>query len=442
MSALFVLLQQTIKPAAFKGNIKLERIDLSLNPSLLTLDATTFDELPTLKYLFLRGNNFTTIDEKWISFGQRLQLLDFRDNALSCDCNADPLRRILMAIRNRTESLDSRSYTVHLRPKDSENVLRLAELSGIVNAKELDQAALMTGFTEKVRLSLLGSESELSAMQANENAIMDSRALLRLFILLTTEVKCKGPDGLRDQLLINLDFAELGCNDAELLTIIVVLMVVAVILVALCVACFLRYRRCRKTVNRSHCHTGSSIATLSQPLSQSKLYRFNSSHSSAIHVMGKEYARPDFIVPLTPSEKIDLPPTIQPLTQTLHGYHSAHRLPVLKDLDMLCSKQPEFVYVHGPGVSRATPPPPPPSVKLQSEQTRRRSSYHTLAHQQHLLNNLNNPCNPYEVVPITGWRTDSMSSFGHVLSNGGSDFRNGGTVGVSCTLRAKPTTEL
>ena len=304
----------------------MERLDLSFNPSLQTLDAEIFDDLPALKYLFLRGNNFTTIDEHWVQLGYRLELLDIRDMELVCDCGADPLRRILVDMRSRTENGSN---------GDEANTLE-----GPVNRFESNDTDEFNGVSNKwfgygwtSGSALVSEQKSMQELREEENSapadIKESSSSLRSFVLAATQVTCKEPEDFSEQLLISLNAETLGCYDMEWLMIMIALMVVGIIVAAACITFAIRYRH-RRMAGRGHCQTRHSFGSppavnpgsTGQPLSQSKMYHFHSTHTaSAIYDLDNEYARPDFIVPLTiPSEKIDLNVNVSRTPTTLNDY--------------------------------------------------------------------------------------------------------------------------
>lgn len=211
-----------------------------------------------MKYLYLRGNNFTAIDDKWLPLGHKLQYLDMRDNEIVCDCAVEPLRKILVDMRNRS------------RP-------------------EVVSSAL----------------TSLMSVAARSQSW-------------SQELKCKGPEHLRGQLLVNLTDEQLGCFGLNWAWAVIAGMVAAVITVALLVAGCIRYRS-RLLSKRSHWRwrhpVGHSpeLRTSSRNMNKrDKLFPFTNHATvprsiSPPNDLNSVYnSKPPFLVMQQSSEKIDL----------------------------------------------------------------------------------------------------------------------------------------
>lgn len=140
-------------------------------------------------------------------------MLDLRQNAFHCDCRMEPVRQILVAMRNGSLQKDHHHYK---------------------QQEEEEEAS---------------SASSPSSFGAEERGLSNWKA----FALEASQVKCKSPDSLRGQLLMTLDAEDLGCHDREWLLILIascLILLVAVLLGVFC-CCKSRRRRARSAGNPS-----------------------------------------------------------------------------------------------------------------------------------------------------------------------------------------------
>lgn len=246
----------------------------------------TFEGLSNLKYLFLRGNNLTTFQDSLLPIGYRLELLDISDNSFKCDCKMDAVRKLLVTMRNKT------NYQLH--PSSNSH-------------RQLAESRLLFLETGLSRTGSTGSGVISSARANDDYAVVDPTSpSFRSFLFAATEVKCKEPDSLRGQLLINLDPEDLGCNDMEWLTITIALIVVCVIIAGVVLVCWCRCRR--RLVGESEgqgradccccsCFGSTSMRDKSNSISSRnrKLFHLHTNRNP-IYDLDNIYSKPDFIV--------------------------------------------------------------------------------------------------------------------------------------------------
>ncbi|XP_054724752.1 insulin-like growth factor-binding protein complex acid labile subunit [Uloborus diversus] len=85
---------EVIENGTFADNHQLERLIISDNKNLNVVEHGTFRGLDNLRFLSLRGNQFTTFHEDMLPW-DKLDVLDVRDNPLTCNCTVLWLRRLL-----------------------------------------------------------------------------------------------------------------------------------------------------------------------------------------------------------------------------------------------------------------------------------------------------------------------------------------------------------
>ncbi|XP_013773373.1 leucine-rich repeats and immunoglobulin-like domains protein 2 isoform X1 [Limulus polyphemus] len=83
-----------IQNGAFADNNNLQKLVLNHNKIFKEIDLQTFDNLPNLKMLSLRGNAFTTFHYDLLPWDE-LDVFDVRDNPLICDCELKWLCNLL-----------------------------------------------------------------------------------------------------------------------------------------------------------------------------------------------------------------------------------------------------------------------------------------------------------------------------------------------------------
>lgn len=76
---------ETIENGTFSDNHQLERLIISHNKILSNVEPGTFRGLDNLRFLSLRGNQFTTFHEDMLPW-DKLDVFDVRDNPLICNC--------------------------------------------------------------------------------------------------------------------------------------------------------------------------------------------------------------------------------------------------------------------------------------------------------------------------------------------------------------------
>lgn len=77
---------EVIENGTFADNHQLERLIISHNKILNRVEKGTFRGLENLRFLSLRGNQFTTFQEDMLPW-DKLDVFDVRDNPLTCNCS-------------------------------------------------------------------------------------------------------------------------------------------------------------------------------------------------------------------------------------------------------------------------------------------------------------------------------------------------------------------
>jgi len=102
---------------AFDGITNLERLELSHNKLLKTIDPYIFNGLPDLRELILTANAFTSLQLDFVNSLDRKIFLDVRDNPFTCNCSLEWLRSYLLQTTNssvdriKNISSDETSYS-------------------------------------------------------------------------------------------------------------------------------------------------------------------------------------------------------------------------------------------------------------------------------------------------------------------------------------------
>ena len=110
---------QSIELGAFEGLPALERLEISGNRQLSTIDSSVLSAVPNLKDLVLRSNGFISLQLDFINSIERPIFLDVRDNPFHCNCSLEWLQtyfmrtnasvRLQQTVSNTTD--DSTSYS-------------------------------------------------------------------------------------------------------------------------------------------------------------------------------------------------------------------------------------------------------------------------------------------------------------------------------------------
>lgn len=83
---------QSIELGAFDGLPALERLEISSNRQLSTIDSSVLSAIPNLKDLVLRSNGFISLQLDFIGTIDRPIFLDVRDNPFHCNCSLEWLQ--------------------------------------------------------------------------------------------------------------------------------------------------------------------------------------------------------------------------------------------------------------------------------------------------------------------------------------------------------------
>ncbi|XP_022240574.1 slit homolog 1 protein-like [Limulus polyphemus] len=112
----------SIRKDVFLDNNNLQKLFITHNKNLNHIESKSFDGLPNLRYVSLRGNAFTTFDYDLLPWDE-LTVLDVRDNPLSCSCKILWLWKLLIN-KNISSEAPSNIAEVHcLNPPRLKNML-------------------------------------------------------------------------------------------------------------------------------------------------------------------------------------------------------------------------------------------------------------------------------------------------------------------------------
>ncbi|XP_022240443.1 chondroadherin-like isoform X2 [Limulus polyphemus] len=116
-----------IQKEAFADNSNIQKLVINHNKMFSKIDHQTFDGLPHLKFVSLRGNAFTTFQYDLLSWDE-LDVLDVRDNPLFCNCDLLWLWSLLNKKNFSSSTLSDLTDVRCADPPGLENVL-LTEVS-------------------------------------------------------------------------------------------------------------------------------------------------------------------------------------------------------------------------------------------------------------------------------------------------------------------------
>ncbi|KAI1282114.1 Leucine-rich repeat-containing protein 15 [Halotydeus destructor] len=357
---------QVVNSGAFNGLANLERLDMSFSSQLNSIQDGAFDGLDSLKYLFLQGNNLTTLSEKLIlplSTGGHLRLLDIRQNAIECNCQVEPLRRFLSELKNR--SLSHSNVRTTMATSDIP-----AHLRTLIPSLDDQQAAQ---WSRKPREPTgLPSPSWAARLTANRGTTLDIESAdegdqLRV----VTDVHCHQPDNMKGQLLVTLDPESLGCHDFQWLVMAAAIVAAACLTVAALAVCLFKLRR--KSGIRSRYFSRSSIGTSSRTTTSDSLSRKKAMGLSGQHghsPMGSDgdnvYWEPYFIC--VQPQKVDINTLAHPPRPTFNYDHRdmllASQTKIHNNTLSHLPQRPTIDYGDPERARRRAPPPLPPLPPL------------------------------------------------------------------------------
>ncbi|RWS31621.1 Leucine-rich repeat neuronal protein 2-like protein [Leptotrombidium deliense] len=263
-----------IDPFAFVNIDQLQRLELSYNPNLKFLDADVFNFLTNLRYLSLRGNALSTLDPKFESIGNQVDILDVRDNPFICNCSLQWIRKLIIGYKNQS--------TVELSTEQS--------LSNVHNMQRKKRVEI--SFDSLLPEAL----RQLPPNKSGDSHSPSSFLTIRSYALRVIDVKCANPPPLREKLLIDLDADDIGCFEVESMAPIVIAVIIAFLIVfgviiICCITCRTRLTVLIKgTSGKSH-----YPSKFVEPVNNNRKV-FGFTNNRRINDLEYQYSRPDCIV--------------------------------------------------------------------------------------------------------------------------------------------------
>jgi hypothetical protein len=383
----------------FDGLSKLQMLHLSFNKMLTYLHPEMFAAVRDLRFLSVQSCSLSVIDARIANVLPRLQLLDVRNNSLTCNCSVQWIRSHFLNQRNHSASdltdltpIEDETAAVAAVPQPNYQTGAGSEdrpYSVPVSNSFPAQLDWLTSDTGEYRTDPSPQSpdhrphpapSPAPVVHPDDDIIFDAAQLLPLF----EEARCTDPVTGRDSRLIDLGPDVTGCFKSDSMTLIVIAALVVGITVGVIIILIVKFRR-----RIAHCLSfGSkedkkrkrpydlSRAFLPSPITVSS--KFNPTPVSTLHVNNNR--------------------------KVFHGYDSSGgtlkssqrslaRMP-FDEFGSLSSK-PEFIFVHNTiNLNRGNNR----SIGIADSGSSASDLMDPIYRPRHVINNVRN--NPYEVVPI------------------------------------------
>ncbi|RWS17411.1 leucine-rich repeat-containing protein 4B-like protein [Dinothrombium tinctorium] len=270
-----------IDPFAFVNNDKLQRLELSHNPMLRYLDPEMFTFLVNLKYLSLRANALSTLDSRFASIGNQVEILDIRDNPFTCNCSVQWIRKLFIGYRNQS------SFQTVEQSSSEQN-----ERQNSMQKKPSVRINYEAQLPEPLRQSSPNKSSDSHSSQSSSS----TRPTIKSYTLRVIDVKCANPPPLRAKLLIDLDPDDIGCFEVESMAPIVIAVIIAClilfgVIIICCISCRTRLTFFIKGTSAKNHYPNKYV----EPVNNNrKVFGFSSSRR--INDLEYQYSKPECIV--------------------------------------------------------------------------------------------------------------------------------------------------